>query len=101
MALLRLAWRSLRNRAFTTALTVLTVALAIALLLGVEQDEIALGERWRLTLGARYDSFERTVHQLPSDISSEHRTDEPPRLSWRPFGLSHTVSATSRLASCR
>ena len=39
------------------------------------QDEISLGERWRLTLGARYDSFRRTVHQLPSDVSSEYRSE--------------------------
>lgn len=39
------------------------------------QDEIALGARWLLTLGARYDSFRRTVDALPTDISSEYRTD--------------------------
>jgi putative ABC transport system permease protein len=36
-ALLRIAWRSLRNRGFTAALTVLTVALSVMLLLGVER----------------------------------------------------------------
>lgn len=37
MSLLHLAWRSLRNRAFSTVLTVLTIALAVFLLLGVER----------------------------------------------------------------
>lgn len=31
------------------------------------QDEVALGEHWRLTLGARYDRFERSVDMLPTD----------------------------------
>lgn len=36
-ALLRIAWHSLRNRGFTAILTVLTVALSVMLLLGVER----------------------------------------------------------------
>lgn len=50
MQLLSLAWRSLRNRAFTTILTIFTIALAITLLLGVE----------RMRNQAR-DAFLRTV----------------------------------------
>ena len=38
------------------------------------QDEIALGERWRLTLGARYDQFERDVDMLPSDTVDHARS---------------------------
>ncbi|MGO1893847.1 MAG: TonB-dependent receptor [Luteimonas sp.] len=39
------------------------------------QDEIALGERWLLTLGARYDSFERDVDMLPSDTVDHARRE--------------------------
>lgn len=37
MAILALAWKSLRNRRFTAALTVASIALSVALLLGVER----------------------------------------------------------------
>jgi putative ABC transport system permease protein len=37
MAILALAWKSLRNRGFTAALTVASIALSVALLLGVER----------------------------------------------------------------
>jgi putative ABC transport system permease protein len=52
MTLLRLAYRSLRNRLFTTVLTVLSIALSVSLLLGVE----------KIRLGAR-ESFENTISQ--------------------------------------
>lgn len=50
MILFRLAARSLRNRLFTTVLTVLSIALSVALLLGVE----------RVRQGAR-ESFNNTI----------------------------------------
>ncbi|MGD2119697.1 MAG: ABC transporter permease [Chromatiales bacterium] len=37
MAILSLAWRSLRNRRFTAALTVISIALSVTLLVGVER----------------------------------------------------------------
>lgn len=43
-ALFGLAWRSLRNRAFTVSLTVVTVALSVALLLGVERLRVETRE---------------------------------------------------------
>lgn len=52
MTLIRLAFRSLKNRAFTTGLTVLSIAISVALLLGVE----------KVRVGAR-DSFSNTISQ--------------------------------------
>jgi putative ABC transport system permease protein len=52
MILIRLAFRSLKNRAFTTSLTVLSIAISVALLLGVE----------KIRIGAR-DSFSNTISQ--------------------------------------
>ena len=37
MAVFTLAWKSLRNRRFTAVLTVISIALSVALLLGVER----------------------------------------------------------------
>jgi putative ABC transport system permease protein len=52
MLLLELAWKSLKNRRYTTSLTVASIALSVALLVGVE----------RIRLGAR-DSFSNTISQ--------------------------------------
>lgn len=53
MTLLSLAWASLRNRAVATALTVVAIALSVALLVGVEQ----------IRAGAR-ESFSGTISQV-------------------------------------
>jgi putative ABC transport system permease protein len=52
MALLALAYQSLKNRWFTSALTLFSIALSVALLLGVEQ----------VRMGAR-ESFANTISQ--------------------------------------
>jgi len=52
MTLIRLAFKSLKNRAFTTGLTVISIAISVALLLGVE----------KVRVGAR-DSFSNTISQ--------------------------------------
>ena len=52
MILLRLAFFSLKNRRFTTLLTIASIALSVSLLLGVE----------KIRLGAR-DSFNNTISQ--------------------------------------
>ncbi len=52
MLLLSLAWQSLKNRRLTTSLTVFSIALSVALLLGVELVRV----------GAR-DSFANTISQ--------------------------------------
>jgi putative ABC transport system permease protein len=52
MVLLSLAWHSLKNRKLTTGLTVISIALSVALLVGVEQVRI----------GAR-ESFSNTISQ--------------------------------------
>jgi putative ABC transport system permease protein len=52
MILIRLALRSLKNRAFTTGLTVVSIAISVTLLLGVE----------KVRVGAR-DSFSNTISQ--------------------------------------
>ena len=52
MNLTSLAWKSLRNRRFTTGLTIASIAISVALLLGVE----------KVRLGAR-DSFANTISQ--------------------------------------
>ena len=52
MTLLSLAWASLRNRSVATALTVISIALSVALLVGVEQ----------IRAGAR-ESFSGTISQ--------------------------------------
>ncbi|PJK13836.1 hypothetical protein CO613_08865 [Lysobacteraceae bacterium NML07-0707] len=40
------------------------------------QDEIELNDHWRLTLGARHDSFRRSVRQLPSDVVASERSEQ-------------------------
>jgi putative ABC transport system permease protein len=52
VTLLRLAFRSLKNRKFTTFLTLISISLSVALLLGVEKTRV----------GAR-DSFNNTISQ--------------------------------------
>jgi putative ABC transport system permease protein len=50
MLLLRLAWQSLRNRRVTTGLTVVSIALSVALLLGVEALRVSARESFSSTI---------------------------------------------------
>jgi len=50
MLLLSLAWKSLRNRRVTTGLTVLSIALSVALLLGVEALRVSARESFSSTI---------------------------------------------------
>ena len=50
MLLLSLAWRSLRNRALLSTLTVLSIALSVALLLGIEQVRVGVRESFAGTI---------------------------------------------------
>jgi putative ABC transport system permease protein len=50
MTLLALAWKSLRNRRATTGLTVLSIALSVALLLGVEALRVSARESFSSTI---------------------------------------------------
>ncbi|MEY2733728.1 MAG: hypothetical protein RL340_787, partial [Gemmatimonadota bacterium] len=45
-----LAWRSLRNRALLSTLTVLSIALSVALLLGIEQVRVGVRESFAGTI---------------------------------------------------
>jgi putative ABC transport system permease protein len=63
MFTLRLAFRSLVNRRLTSSLTILSVALSVALLLGVE----------RVRLGAR-DSFSNTISQTDLIVGAKGGT---------------------------
>ena len=79
--LLRLAVRSLRNRAFTTLLTVLSIALSILLLLGVEK-----------TRQAAKESFANTISQ--TDLIVGPRTGATQLLLYSVF---HIGDATNNL----
>jgi putative ABC transport system permease protein len=50
MLLLSLAWQSLKNRRVTTALTVISIALSVALLLGVEALRVSARESFSSTI---------------------------------------------------
>ncbi|MGZ3672552.1 MAG: ABC transporter permease [Bdellovibrionota bacterium] len=82
MTLLRLAYFSLRNRKFTTGLTVLSIALSVSLLLGVE----------KIRLGAR-DSFNNTISQ--TDLIVGPRTGSIQLLLYAVF---HMGEATNNIA---
>ncbi len=44
------------------------------------QDQMDLGEHWKLLLGVRFDYFDQTIHELASDIiSSRHDSRLSPR----------------------
>lgn len=45
------------------------------------QDQMDLGEHWKLLLGLRFDYFDQTIHELASDItSSSHDSRLSPRV---------------------
>ena len=50
MAILRLAWKSLLNRRMTAALTLLSIALSVALLIGVERVRVDARESFANTI---------------------------------------------------
>jgi len=82
MILLKLAYHSLLNRKFTTGLTVLSIALSVSLLLGVE----------KIRLGAR-DSFNNTISQ--TDLIVGPRTGSIQLLLYAVF---HMGEATNNIA---
>ena len=82
MILFKLAYHSLKNRIFTTSLTVLSVAVSIALLLGVEKTRV----------GAR-DSFNNTISQ--TDLIVGARTGPIQLLLYSVF---HMGDATNNIS---
>lgn len=82
MTLLRLALQSLKNRKFTTSLTVLSIALSVALLIGVE----------KIRIGAR-DSFNNTISQ--TDLIVGARTGPIQLLLYSVF---HMGDATNNIS---
>ena len=66
IVLLSLAWKSLRNRLLTTSLTVLSIGLSMALLLGVENVRV----------GAR-ESFANTASREGSKVTSGLTSKQP------------------------
>jgi putative ABC transport system permease protein len=71
MLLLSLAWNSLKNRKLTTILTVLSIALSVALLLGVEMVRSGARESFRgtisgtdLIVGARGGSLQLLLYAV-------------------------------------
>lgn len=71
MLLLSLAWHSLKNRKLTTALTVISIALSVALLLGVENVRIGARESFSNTIsgtdlivGARGGSLQLLLYAV-------------------------------------
>lgn len=86
MALLPLAWRSLRNRAFTAALTVFTIALAIALLLGVERLRHQARESFLRTVAGTDLIVGARAHPVQLLLYSVfHLGDATNNLSWEAF----------------
>lgn len=82
MILLKLAFFSLKNRSFTTLLTIASIALSVSLLLGVE----------KIRLGAR-DSFNNTISQ--TDLIVGPRTGTIQLLLYAVF---HMGEATNNIA---
>ena len=82
MLLLALAWKSLRNRRVTTLLTVFSIALSVALLLGVEA----------LRLSAR-ESFSSTISQV--DLIAGARGGSLPLLLYTVFRLGQATNNVS------
>ncbi len=86
MALLPLAWRSLRNRAFATALTVFTIALAITLLLGVERLRDQTRESFLRTVAGTDLIVGARAHPVQLLLYSVfHLGDATNNLSWDAF----------------
>lgn len=86
MPLLRLAWHSLKNRAFTTVLTVLTIALAITLLLGVERLRGEARESFLRTVSGTDLIVGARAHPVQLLLYSVfHLGDATNNLSWEAF----------------
>jgi len=81
MVLLSLAWHSLKNRKLTTGLTVVSIALSVALLVGVEHVRI----------GAR-DSFANTISQTDLIVGARGGT-----LQLLLYAVFHIGSATNNV----
>lgn len=71
MLVLSLAWKSLKNRKLTTGLTVLSIALSVALLLGVENVRVGARESFSNTIsgtdlivGARGGSLQLLLYSV-------------------------------------
>ncbi len=71
MLLLSLAWKSLKNRKLTTGLTILSIALSVALLLGVENVRVGARESFSNTIsgtdlivGARGGSLQLLLYSV-------------------------------------
>lgn len=71
MLLLSLAWKSLRNRKLTTGLTIVSIALSVALLLGVENVRVGARESFSNTIsgtdlivGARGGSLQLLLYSV-------------------------------------
>lgn len=81
MVLFSLAWHSLKNRKLTTGLTVVSIALSVALLVGVEHVRI----------GAR-DSFSNTISQTDLIVGARGGS-----LQLLLYGLSHWFGDEQRI----
>ncbi len=103
MLLLRLAWQSLKNRRISTSLTVLSIALSVALLLGVEALQRSARESFSSTIsqtdliaGARGGSLQLLLYtvfrigQATNNIkySSYEDWSKHPAIQWTiPYSL--------------
>ncbi len=103
MVLLSLAWKSLRNRLLTTSLTVLSIGLSMALLLGVENVRVGARESFANTIsqtdlivGARGGSLQLLLYsvfrigQATNNVSYESylHWKNHPAVSWTiPYSL--------------
>jgi putative ABC transport system permease protein len=103
IVLLSLAWKSLRNRLLTTSLTVLSIGLSMALLLGVENVRVGAREsfantisRTDLIVGARGGSLQLLLYsvfrigQATNNISYEsyQHWKNHPAVAWTiPYSL--------------
>lgn len=85
-ALLGLAWRSLRNRRFTVSLTVATVALSVALLVGVERLRIETRESFMRSVAGTDLIVGARAHPVQLLLYSVFRLgDATNNLSWEAY----------------
>lgn len=103
MVLLSLAWKSLQNRRLTTMLTVLSIGLSVALLLGVENVRVGARESFAgtisqtdLIVGARGGSLQLLLYSVfrigtaTNNISYEtyEKWKQHPAVAWTiPYSL--------------
>lgn len=96
MALLKLAWCSLRNRSFSTLLTVLTIALAVTLLLGVERLRDQARASFLRTVAGTDLIVGPRAHPVQLLLYSVfHLGDASHSLSWASF---RNIAADARVA---